>query len=101
MPISLAYLCLYLAYLSVLTRGVQPASNGPAPAPLSAEPAEVRAIASRVAALLDDVVSFWKAHGLDRQYGGFYGTLNQQGQSVDTVFSSSVGLQKGLVQTAR
>ncbi|KAK9814691.1 hypothetical protein WJX72_009872 [[Myrmecia] bisecta] len=76
-------------------------SSQQAAAPLPAEQAQQaqrQAIRTRVAAQLDNVINFWKAHGPDRQFGAFHGTLNQQGQPVA---SPERGFDKGLVQTAR
>jgi cellobiose epimerase len=38
---------------------------------------------SRIAALADQSASFWKQHGPDREFGGFHGTLDKLGKSVE------------------
>jgi mannobiose 2-epimerase len=48
----------------------------------------------RLALLTSNTADWWLSHGIDATYGGFYGTLNAQGNSV-------APSDKGLIQQAR
>jgi cellobiose epimerase len=50
----------------------------------------LNAIADRLAVLLAKGMSFWKSHGLDAANGGFYGTLNSQGASINPTNKSLI-----------
>jgi mannobiose 2-epimerase len=83
-------------------------AGGPRPAPAAAaatatativprDPALVARVGklrARLTALGDQTFQFWRTHGPDRQYGGFYGTLDRQGNKIAPT-------DKGLIQTAR
>jgi len=52
------------------------------------------ALAADLDTLTDSTFSFWEQHGVDKECGGFHGTLNEAGAPTDPD-------SKGLVQTAR
>jgi mannobiose 2-epimerase len=56
--------------------------------------ADVEKLEARIAALADRAANFWKLHGLDAEYGGFHGTLSDQGVPVEPT-------DKGLIQQSR
>jgi cellobiose epimerase len=51
-------------------------------------------VQSRLAFLTTDTANWWLTHGIDPTYGGFYGSLDAQGNSVSP-------RDKGLIQEAR
>lgn len=69
----------------------------PAPPPrpsLTKDAARLEAIAERLDALAVEAFDFWRVHGPDPAYGGFYGALDRTGRRKGPV-------NKGVVQQAR
>jgi mannobiose 2-epimerase len=82
-----------------------PAPNGKAPLSqpilvtsaaqrLDDEAQQREAIRRRLDALANESIGFWKSHGVDAKNGGFYGTLNRNGQAIEPS-------DKGAIQQAR
>jgi len=84
----LSWLCLLLAL------GCVSASPRPAEPLASKDTARLQAIATRLEALSRDLFAFWKVHGHDARYGGFFGTLDRRGHPTTPT-------DKGLIQEAR
>lgn len=76
-----------------------PCEAGVAPAPpprpaLGKDAARLEAIAKRLDTLSTELFEFWRVHGPDPAYGGFYGSLDRTGRKKPPT-------NKGLVQQAR
>jgi mannobiose 2-epimerase len=98
-PRGLASLALAIAIGACA--GAPPPAPGGAGTPPPARLVVDATLALRLAALRDrldalgkETFEFWRAHGPDRELGGFFGTLDRRGNKIAPT-------DKGLIQTAR